>query len=98
MEKAAVRRQFQGALIYHDRIFILPQAMHGMGIALIPPFLIRQELADGRLISPCPRSFATDNGYYLVIPERKAESAALLAFRDWILQQAQAYQAASLKM
>ncbi|MEL0169742.1 MAG: LysR family transcriptional regulator [Pseudomonadaceae bacterium] len=73
-------------------------AMHGMGIALIPPFLIRQELADGRLISPCPRSFETDNGYYLVIPERKAESAALLAFRDWILEQAQAYQAASLKM
>lgn len=75
-------------------------AMHGMGIALIPPFLIRQELADGRLISPCPRSFETDNGYYLVIPERKAESAALLAFRDWILQQARAWvkEAASFKM
>ena len=75
-------------------------AMHGMGLALIPPFLIRQELADGRLISPCPRSFETDNGYYLVIPERKAESAALLAFRDWILQQARAWvkEAASFKM
>ncbi|ONM44708.1 LysR family transcriptional regulator [Halopseudomonas pachastrellae] len=75
-------------------------AMHGMGVALIPPFLIRQELADGRLISPCPRSFETDNGYYLVIPERKAESAALLAFRDWILQQAHAWvkEAANLKL
>ncbi len=27
-------------------------AMHGMGVALIPPFLIQDELADGRLIVP----------------------------------------------
>ncbi|MEH6491497.1 LysR family transcriptional regulator [Halopseudomonas sp.] len=66
-------------------------AMHGLGVALIPPFLIRQELADGRLISPCPRSFDSSNSYFLVIPERKAESAALLAFRDWLTQEAERY-------
>ncbi|MEH6563885.1 MAG: LysR family transcriptional regulator [Halopseudomonas sp.] len=66
-------------------------AMHGLGVALIPPFLIRQELADGRLISPCARSFDSNNSYFLVIPERKAESAALLAFRDWLVTEAERY-------
>ncbi|SDR68953.1 DNA-binding transcriptional regulator, LysR family [Halopseudomonas xinjiangensis] len=66
-------------------------AMHGMGVALIPPFLIRNELADGRLINPCAHSFDSDNAYYLVIPERKAESAALLAFRDWLIAEAEVY-------
>ena len=68
-------------------------AMHGLGVALIPPFLIRQELADGRLISPCPRSFDSSNSYFLVIPERKAESAALLAFREWLVGETERYRA-----
>lgn len=66
-------------------------AMHGMGVALIPPFLIRNELESGRLINPCQHSFDSENAYYLVIPERKAESAALLAFRDWLIAEAEAY-------
>ena len=68
-------------------------AMHGLGVALIPPFLIRQELADGRLISPCPRSFDSSNSYFLVIPERKAEAAALLAFREWLVGETERYRA-----
>ena len=70
-------------------------AMHGLGVALIPPFLIRQELADGRLISPCERSFDSTSSYFLVIPERKAESAALLVFRDWLTGEAERYRAES---
>lgn len=66
-------------------------AMHGMGVALIPPFLIQDELANGTLINPCAHSFDSDNAYYLTIPERKAESATLQAFRDWLLLEAQAY-------
>ena len=66
-------------------------AMHGMGVALIPPFLIRDELASGKLINPCLHSFDSENAYYLAIPERKAESATLQAFRDWLLQEIDVY-------
>ncbi|UAW98786.1 LysR family transcriptional regulator [Halopseudomonas nanhaiensis] len=66
-------------------------ATHGMGVALIPPFLIRRELESGQLINPCAHSFESDNAYYLMIPERKAESAALLVFRDWLIAEAEAY-------
>ena len=68
-------------------------AMCGMGVALIPPFLIRNELESGRLINPCAHSFDSDNAYYLVIPERKAESATLQAFRDWVVGEAAGYRA-----
>lgn len=69
-------------------------AMHGMGVALIPPFLIRDELDSGRLITPCPHSFESDHAYHLVIPERKAESATLQAFRDWLVEESRAYRSA----
>ncbi|MCC6075831.1 LysR family transcriptional regulator [Pseudomonas sp. GCM10022188] len=68
-------------------------AMHGMGVALIPPLLIQRELAEGRLIVPLQHAYLSDKAYYLIVPERKAESAALRAFRDWLLDQAQSYRA-----
>lgn len=70
-------------------------AMHGMGVALIPPLLIQRELAEGSLIVPLEHAYLSDKAYYLIIPERKAESAALRAFRDWLLDQAQAYRQAA---
>jgi DNA-binding transcriptional LysR family regulator len=70
-------------------------ALHEMGVALIPPFLIERELAEGRLVIALNRACLSDKAYYLMIPERKVESAALLAFRDWLLPQARSYAAAA---
>lgn len=68
-------------------------AMHDMGVALIPPFLIQRELAEGRLVLALEHASCNDKAYYLIIPERKVESAGLLSFRDWLVQQAQRYAA-----
>jgi DNA-binding transcriptional LysR family regulator len=66
-------------------------AMHEMGVALIPPFLIRRELDEGRLVIAAPLTLPSDKAYYLMIPERKLESAALLAFRNWLVGEAALY-------
>lgn len=66
-------------------------AMHDMGIALIPPFLIQRELAEKRLVIANPRALSSIKAYYLMIPERKVESASLRAFRDWLVNQANSY-------
>ena len=66
-------------------------AMHDMGIALIPPFLIQRELQEGRLVVANRHALNSDKAYHLMIPERKVESASLRAFRDWLLAQAQQY-------
>ncbi|RBB98573.1 transcriptional regulator GcvA [Pseudomonas sp. MWU12-2115] len=66
-------------------------AMHDMGIALIPPFLIQRELAEKRLVIANPSALSSIKAYYLMIPERKVESASLKAFRDWLVNQANSY-------
>lgn len=63
-------------------------AIERMGVALIPPFLIQQELAAGALITPCPRSAPSTRAYYLIVPERKAERPALTRFREWLVREA----------
>ncbi|WP_434607419.1 LysR family transcriptional regulator [Pseudomonas sp. R1-7] len=66
-------------------------AMHDMGIALIPPFLIQRELAERRLVIANRNALSSIKAYYLMIPERKVESASLRAFRDWLVNQAEGY-------
>ncbi|MBC3349171.1 LysR family transcriptional regulator [Pseudomonas sp. SWRI196] len=66
-------------------------AMHDMGIALIPPFLIQRELAEKRLVVANRNALSSIKAYYLMIPERKVESASLRAFRDWLVKQAGSY-------
>jgi LysR family glycine cleavage system transcriptional activator len=69
-------------------------AMQGMGVALIPPFLIREELDSGRLLMPLHHVCPSDKAYYLIIPERKAESATLNGFREWLCAAARCYREA----
>lgn len=65
-------------------------AMVGMGVALIPPFLIRRELEQGELMIPCDRSFSSERAYYFIVPERKAERPVLGRFRRWLVQEVNA--------
>lgn len=67
-------------------------AIHEMGVALIPPFLIRRELAEGQLVVALDQALTDDDrAYYLIVSERKSESAALNAFRDWLVTEAAQY-------
>lgn len=66
-------------------------AIHQMGVALIPPFLIEQELARQELVIAHQHSFSDARAYHLMIPERKVESASLKAFRDWLIDASRNY-------
>ena len=68
-------------------------AIHEMGVALIPPLLIQRELGEGRLVVANRHDLISDKAYYLMIPDRKVESASLRAFGDWLVSQVCAYTA-----
>jgi LysR family glycine cleavage system transcriptional activator len=63
-------------------------AVHGMGVALTPPWFVREELAQGRLVDLAPRPVSSGRAYALVYPEEKAELPALQAFSAWIAREA----------
>lgn len=70
-------------------------AMHDMGVALIPPMMIEEELASGRLVVAHAHACLGDKAYYLIFPERKSETRGLREFRDWLAAEAAKYRAAS---
>lgn len=63
-------------------------AIHGLGAALIPPFLIEDELRRGVLTVLLEHEFPSDRSYYLLYPEQHGELPALKTFRHWLQKQA----------
>ncbi|MGQ7248559.1 LysR substrate-binding domain-containing protein [Halomonas sp. V046] len=60
-------------------------AMADGGLALIPRFLIHQELADGDLVSASPHVLTGPDAYYLVTPEPLGELSKVRGFCDHLL-------------
>ncbi|TKC87932.1 LysR family transcriptional regulator [Trinickia terrae] len=70
---------------------LVEAARAGLGIALVPRFLVSRELSTGELTLPCDVSLRSDKGYYLVYPEHKQNSPLLKAFESWLLSAASRY-------
>lgn len=60
-------------------------AMAGLGLAIVPRFLVEEELRAGTLVIPIDSPVTGSEGYYLVYPEAKADLPAVVAFRTWLL-------------
>ncbi|MCW5663155.1 MAG: LysR family transcriptional regulator [Piscinibacter sp.] len=65
-------------------------ATRSMGVALVPPFLVEDELARGSLVTVSPQAVPSGRAYRLIYPERESGSAALRLFGAWLQTQAQA--------
>ena len=62
-------------------------AIHGMGLALMPMFLIQEDLTAGRLVPVLGGPVPALGSYYLVWPQNRPQRAALGAFGDWLRRQ-----------
>ena len=75
--------------MYDQFSTITQAALHGLGVALMPDYLVEQEIATGRLIPVFGPPVEMSGAYFLVWPQSKARNPALVAFRDWLATQAQ---------
>lgn len=68
-----------------DQFATLTQgAIHGMGLALIPTFLIQRELSEGRLIPVFGPPIRALGSYHLVWPTARPDRAPLRSLRHWL--------------
>ncbi|MCF3593045.1 LysR substrate-binding domain-containing protein [Rhodobacteraceae bacterium LMO-12] len=83
---AGVTDRRAGAGQYFDQFtLIIAGAVASLGAALLPTYLIEQELADGSLVPLDERTITTGNNYYLVTPA-KTDNAHVAAFMAWMKQ------------
>jgi LysR family transcriptional regulator, glycine cleavage system transcriptional activator len=63
-------------------------AANGLGVALVPRFLVEEELASGRLVVLFRDALVTQRAYYVVVPESGSANRLVIAFRDWLVGEA----------
>jgi LysR family transcriptional regulator, glycine cleavage system transcriptional activator len=82
-----VFNDLQGMLV--DQFAVATQAaIAGMGVALLPAFLIEAELDRGDLVLAVDRPVESEEGYYLAWPAARGTYPPLQAFRAWIQHEA----------
>ena len=62
-------------------------AQVGCGVALLPRFLVEEELADGKLVIPWQHAMPSQDAYYLAYPEHSAEVPKVRDFVKWMMEQ-----------
>lgn len=73
----------------------LNAAVAGLGVVLLPSYMVADSLASGRLKRLSRRQMRYPKGYYLVYPQGSAGRPALQIFRHWLLQTARAAEQAA---
>lgn len=66
---------------------IIQAAIAGLGLGLVPQFLVEQELARGDLIVAIDLPLESSASYYLVWPSERSKYPPLMAFRVWLAGQ-----------
>lgn len=74
------------AMLFDQFSTMAQAAVHGLGLALMPVFLIEEDLAAGRLVPVFGGPVPALGSYYLVWPSSRPERAALTSFRDWLVR------------
>lgn len=77
-----------GRIVFDQFAAAAQAAIHGIGLALLPEFLIEQELAEGKLVQAFDAPLQSKEAYYFVWPARRDKYPPLVGFRDWIIKQA----------
>lgn len=73
----------------HDLMsMVLHAAQAGLGVALLPPFMVADALAARRLVRLSARRWRAARGYWLVMPEVQAERFPVVTFRRWLRDEA----------
>lgn len=77
-----------GGIVFDQFAAAAQAAIHGIGLALLPEFLIEQELAEGKLVQAFDAPLQSKEAYYFVWPARRDKYPPLVAFRDWVANKA----------
>jgi LysR family glycine cleavage system transcriptional activator len=78
----------QHSLSFNYSNLMLQAAIDGLGVGLSQTALAGDDLAAGRLVKPFDITLPTDYAYYVVSPALTAERPKIVAFRNWLFDEA----------
>lgn len=75
-------------MIFDQFATVAQAAVAGLGVALLPTFLIEKEMQSGELVPALDLPLRSDEAYYLVWPRERTSYPPLKKFREWLVAEA----------
>ena len=85
-ESLGVEAPLASGMVFEQLSIIAQAAVAGLGVALLPQFLILSELERGELVQIHNAPLQESAGYYLVTPSDRADYAPVVALKTWLLR------------
>lgn len=85
--KAGIEADPSQAMRFEQFGSVAQAAIAGLGVALMPTFLIDTELASGHLVEALPQRIDSPSAYYAVAPLGRRDFRPVLAFRAWLIEE-----------
>ncbi|MBL4839008.1 MAG: LysR family transcriptional regulator [Kordiimonadaceae bacterium] len=86
-EQNTVTPPTERGMVFEQFALVTQAAIAGLGVALLPRFLIQTELDRGELVTLLDVPARSDEGYYLVTPTHRTSYAPTIALKKWLLEQ-----------
>lgn len=83
---AGLERAGSSGMVFEEIAAVAQAAAAGLGVSLLPRFLVEGELERGELAVVFERPLRSSFGYYLVTPRDRMGYAPVVAFREWLLR------------
>ena len=86
LQELGIENAYHG-LRFDQFSMMVSAAISGLGAALLPTYLIEEELRSGLLTPLLPTTMRTENAYYVVRPEEKQSHPVAEEFQSWLLSE-----------
>lgn len=86
-EQNGLEPQTDKGMVLEQFAMVTQAAVAGLGVAMMPQFLIQTELDNGELTILLDVALESDAGYYLVTPKMHSSNSPVAALKEWLLEQ-----------
>ena len=77
----------QLGLTFQDFYISIAACVAGSGVALVPSFLVKNEIENGELVKLFDETLKSQKFYGLMVSPNKENNDAVIALRDWLIQE-----------
>lgn len=74
-------------LSFQDFYISIAACVAGSGVAFVPSFLVRDELANGVLVQLLETRIASGKSYRLAVSKKRKNNASVLALQEWLIKE-----------
>jgi LysR family transcriptional regulator, glycine cleavage system transcriptional activator len=82
-----VEKTYREGMRFEQFMHVSQACRAGLGVALMPVFLIEAELQEGSLVKALDRTIESQSNYYFVTPSHRHTHPVAARFSDWLTQE-----------